>query len=291
MTGAWAQERCHFPDVWPRLDRGHDPGEIGVIDYGGGGLGHEKLSGRIAKYVPPIMGPGSTDNHAAAVAAVIAARRDAGDDGGADRGMDGCCSARLRVYDVCAAGAGTEKRFDPQAFHEALREARRDRLPILNMSFSSPELDPAATDEIRQCVESGVVLVAAMGDFGPRGPKRYPAACPGVIAVGATDRTGKRWRTSSTGSHIWISAPGESIRTVSGDESYARMSGTSFATAMVTAAVWLALRREPGASPARIRELLKSSVAARPGVPPAHTPSLGFGRLDMLRLEAALETP
>ena len=91
----WALYRCGFPDVWPVLDTGPDPGEIAVIDRGEKGLNHRELAGRVTRRPTPSRS--SRAAHAAAVAAVIAARRD-DHEGDADGRMDGCCSARVRVY-------------------------------------------------------------------------------------------------------------------------------------------------------------------------------------------------
>jgi subtilisin family serine protease len=139
-------------------------------------------------------------------------------------------------------------------------------------------------------VQSGVVVVAAMGngDDPDDGPL-YPAANPNVIAVGATNMDDRPLSGSSSGKHMWLSAPGESILTVIGDDpfDYRYLSGTSFAAAMVTAAVWLARRRRPGLTPGDVRELLRQS-AYRPDGIPGHDSEIGHGRLDVRRLAELL---
>ena len=70
----WALYRCGFPAIWPTLDTGPDPGEIAVIDRGDTGLNHRELAGRVTRR--PAPSSSSRVAHAAAVAAVIAARRD-----------------------------------------------------------------------------------------------------------------------------------------------------------------------------------------------------------------------
>ena len=64
---------------------------------------------------------------------------------------------------------------------------------------------------------------------------------------------------------------------------YKYLSGSSFAAAMVTAAVWLARRKKPGLTPGDVRELLRLS-AYRPDGIPGHDSEIGHGRLDMRRL-------
>jgi len=276
----WALHRCGFPEIWPTLDTGPDPGEIAVIDRGWKGLSHRELAGRITR--KPAPSTSSRAAHAAAVTAVMAARRD-DDDGDADGKMDGCCSARVRVYSAWDA----DERFDLEAVRAALLEAADMKLPVVNLSLSislpnQRDLD----DAIAACVENGVVVVAAMGsgndpDDGPI----YPAANPDVIAVGATNMEDRPASGSNKGEHVWVSAPGENILTVIGDHplDYKYLSGSSFAAAMVTAAVWLARRRKPGLTPGDVRDLLRLS-AYRPDNIPRHDSEIGHGRLDMRRL-------
>ena len=276
----WALYRCGFPSVWPTLDSGPDPGEIAVIDRGEKGLNHRELAGRVSR--KPAPSSSSRAAHAAAVAAVIAARRD-DYEGDADGRMDGCCSARVRVYSAWNA----DEQFELEAVRAALFEAARMKLPVVNLSLSislpnQRDLD----DAIAACAQNGVVVVAAMGsgndpDDGPV----YPAANPNVIAVGATNMDDRPASGSNRGNHIWVSAPGESILTVIGDDSfdYKYLNGSSFAAAMVTAAVWLARRKKPGLTPVDVRELLRLS-AYRPDGIPGRDNEIGHGRLDMRRL-------
>lgn len=281
----WALYRCGFPDVWPVLDTGPDAGEIAVIDRGEKGLNHRELAGRITRR--PAPSSSSRAAHTAAVAAVIAARRD-DHEGDADGRMDGCCSARVRVYSAWDA----DERFDLDAVRAALFEAARLKLPVVNLSLSISlpnqcELD----DAISACVRNGVAVVAAMGQGNDTDDgAMYPAANPDVIAVGATNMEDRPASGSNRGPHIWVSAPGENILTVIGDGplDYKYLSGTSFAAAFVTAAVWLARRRKPGLTPSDVRELLKLS-AYRPDGIPGHDTGIGHGRLDMTRLAALLD--
>jgi hypothetical protein len=280
----WALHRCGFPDVWPALDTGPDPGEIAVIDRGEKGLNHRELDGRISH--KPWPSSSSRAAHAASVAAVIAARRD-DHEGDADGRMDGCCSARVRVYSAW----DSNERFDLEAIRAALFEVARLKLPVVNLSLrislpNQRDLD----DAIDACVRNGVVVVAAMGsgndpDDGPI----YPAANPNVIAVAATNMEDRAASGSNSGEHVWVSAPGESILTVIGDGpfDYRYLSGTSFAAAMVTAAVWLARRKRPDLTPGDVRELLRRS-AYRPDGIPGHDCEIGHGRLDMRRFEELL---
>ena len=280
----WALYRCGFPDVWPVLDTGPDAGEIAVIDRGEKGLNHRELAGRITRRPAPASS--SRAAHTAAVAAVIAARRD-DHEGDADGRMDGCCSARVRVYSAWDA----EERFDLEAVRAALFEVARLKLPVVNLSLSISLPNQCDLDDaISACVRNGVAVVAAMGQGNDTDDgAMYPAANPNVIAVGATNMEDRPASGSNRGPHIWVSAPGETILTVIGDGplDYKYLSGTSFAAAFVTAAVWLARRKKPGLTPGDVRELLRRS-AYRPDGIPGHDNEIGHGRLDMTRLAELL---
>ena len=273
----WALDKCGFgKEVWDRLEKGQDPGPIGIIDAGGE-ISHPELDG-IIDGPKPTDAEDAPSSHAMEVAGVIAAIRGNGDEQG--KGMAGCCSARVRIYN-----AWTTKGFDSKRFYRALEAVAAARLPVLNLSIGSRTSDATTDQLIRKCIERGVVVVAAMGDFAKHGsPPLFPAAHCGVIAVGGTSRSDRKTRISSTGCHIWISAPGEDILTLSGDDGLVEADGTSYATAMVTAAVWLARRAKPGLGPAEIREILAKSVDGKSVPNGGHSAELGFGRLDMARL-------
>jgi hypothetical protein len=128
-----------------------------------------------------------------------------------------------------------------------------------------------------------------MGDYAREGsPPVYPAANSGVIAVGGTNRFDRRTDHSSTGSHIWLSAPAEDIWTIRGSTEFRSQFGTSFAAAMVSAAAWLALRRRPGQTPSQIRDLLRRSVDGQSVTNGQRNDEVGYGRLDMVKLAALI---
>src|SRR6202030_3128779 len=63
-----------------------------------------------------------------------------------------------------------------------------------------------------QLIASGVTICAAMGNDRAYGsPTSYPAAIPGVIAVGATGLDDIVTAFSNRGTHIAICAPGKAI--------------------------------------------------------------------------------
>jgi subtilisin family serine protease len=273
----WGLIRCGFPAVRKRLDTGSKypaPGPIGMIDIGKRRQ-HPALDDSIVHCEPPTIGKPSIADHASSVAAIIGAR---------GNGMDGCCSANIVLYNVWTRNDGLDQR----ALYNALEEAITAQLPVVNLSVWVEEDDPHLRALIAKCEENNVVVVAAMGNSGNCGQRFYPAAYLGVIAVAATNAADDRQVDSTVGDWAFIAAPGEDILTVVGDQRFDRFSGTSFAAPCVSAAVWLAKRNNPTGEPltnSQIRWLLAQCV----DIPRAErNPEVGFGRLDITRLEASL---
>jgi len=156
---------------------------------------------------------------------------------------------------------------------------------VINMSFGTPESmlagdAPLPHEEIvRYALARGVILVAASGNSG-LAEKYYPAAHPGVIAVGAVEPDLRPAAFSTRGAHVALCAPGRDILTcdLSG---YQRATGTSFAAPHVAAVCALlasrALRRAWPLDGAQVRRILVES--ARP-FPVDGVTGCGAGCLD-----------
>ena len=54
------------------------------------------------------------------------------------------------------------------------------------MSFAGPQ-DPFLAQHLKKASEKGAILIAAVGNAGPKSPPLYPAADPRVIGVTAID--------------------------------------------------------------------------------------------------------
>jgi subtilisin family serine protease len=162
---------------------------------------------------------------------------------------------------------------------------------VINMSFGTPDSalgsDGARPHEdvVRYALAHGCVLVAASGNSG-QNEKYWPAAFEGVIAVGATDSSGRPARFTTSGEHVGLCAPGERIITTA-LRGYQSVTGTSFAAPFVAgAAALLVSRAERRAQPLDglgVRELLVQTANPFP-----MTPSAGYGS-GVLNASAALE--
>src|SRR5690606_39301672 len=107
---------------------------------------------------------------------------------------------------------------------------------------------------IRYAIDKGVVLVAAAGNEGARtsagaAPYSYPAALPGVVAVGATDAGLRRASFSNGNASVLVAAPGVDIMGAGPGGEYWVGRGTSQAAALVSGVVALVKAEYPELSP------------------------------------------
>ncbi|GAA5060173.1 subtilisin family serine protease [Thermocatellispora tengchongensis] len=133
----------------------------------------------------------------------------------------------------------------------------RERPPqVLNLSLGAHTADDQPPPLLARALEQlpGTVVVACAGNTGSSRPF-WPAALPGVVAVGALDAAGTgRAPFSAYGPWVNACAPGEwlasTFLSACGFSGYARWSGTSFAAALVSGAIADAARELPPADAA-----------------------------------------
>src|SRR3977135_2659674 len=158
---------------------------------------------------------------------------------------------------------------------------------IVNMSFAGPK-DPLIERGIAATIAKGIVMVAAVGNAGPKSPPLYPAANTNVIAVTATDAQDRLFAASNRGSHIAISAPGVDIFLPAPDEKYQMTSGTSFSAAYISGLAALVLEPHPAFKPNEVRAILMKT--ARDLGPPGLDDFFGSGEADAFAAVSAVST-
>lgn len=197
---------------------------------------------------------------------------------------------------------------------------------VLNLSYGTDSVQPAALDPLARAVENawrnGVVVVVAAGNDGLATPRlTMPAIDPFVIAVGATDHVGTRsvaddvvadfTNGGSTSRAADLLAAGTSVVSLRDpgsviDKDYPeglvakdpaqrlfRGSGTSQSAAVVSGSVALLLQAYPTLTPDQVKWLLMRTAVpvARSG---STAPSARAGMLDVRRavdLAGAVPSP
>jgi subtilisin family serine protease len=274
----WALGATNAPATW---ELGDAAGQVVAVLDSGAQLDHPDLRGALVAGRDLVDGdhvPQDDNGHGTHVAGIAAAVA------GNGRGVAGV-ALRGRVMPVRvldAKGGGSSS-----AVAEGILWAVDNGATVVNLSLGGPKRDSVLEKAVEYALSRGVPVVAAAGNTALDGdPVNYPAALPGVIAVGAVDSKDTRPSFSSTGDHLSLVAPGVSVLSTTLGSSYGPMTGTSMAAPHVAAAVALLRAASPGSSPADLRTvLLRTAVdlGAR-GFDAEH----GAGRLDVHAARTAL---
>ncbi len=161
---------------------------------------------------------------------------------------------------------------------------------VISLSLGGPGESKVMRDAIVYAQAKGAVVVAAMGNDGTN-ERSYPAAYPGVIAVGASDARDAIADFSQWGNWITVSAPGVQIMstmpTYKVDANdygyplrYASMDGTSMATPAVAGLAALLKSTHRAATPAQVKARIEQT-ADKVGGKNAFTPTFGHGRINV----------
>ncbi|MFF5937048.1 S8 family serine peptidase [Streptomyces sp. NPDC012508] len=130
---------------------------------------------------------------------------------------------------------------------KGIRYAVDNGARVINLSMGGPADESEAADwqaAVDYARKKNALIFAAAGNDGLEMPQ-YPAAIPGVVAVGALDTKGKAAELSNYGSHLALAAPGVEIpgRCTDDKKQYCAHRGTSQATAIASgtaALIWSA---------------------------------------------------
>ncbi len=235
-------------------------------------------------------------------------------------GINGICRCKLhalKIFDDTPDWWPAQGYFayfvNPVMYAKALAKCVSLGIQVINLSIGgrgAPSANEASL--FRSLIQNGTTVVAAMGNSNSS-ILEYPAAIPGVIAVGATSINDTRATFSNYGSHINLCAPGVGIwstiptyagnsgyqarptfpptpdfsRQIPRDVDYANWQGTSMASPHVAGAVALLLANKGPMTPAQVAQKLMAKAVKVPAMGgQSFTPEYGAGRLDLEALLA-----
>jgi hypothetical protein len=170
----------------------------------------------------------------------------------------------------------------PGQMSAAIEYAVSQHVSVINLSQSVGQ-DTSVAKAIQDALNSNIVVVAASGDESTSSVD-YPAAYPGVIAVGAVDESGSIWNKSNTGTQVTLAAPGVNVPTEDNVGQAATTDGTSASTAYVSATVALVRAAHPSWTVGQvIRDLIATADPASGQAAGQHSDQYGYGIVDPLK--------
>lgn len=287
----WHAPKVHVETAW-KANRGEGV-VVAVVDTGID-LGHPDLRPNLVPGYNTLEdndNPRDDNGHGTHVAGIVAAV--AGNGVGVAGVAPGAKIMPIRALGDMGGSA--------QSVSSAIQWAADHGAQVINLSLGAPQPSRAIGSAVKYAIRKGCAVVAAMGNAGDQGnPKMWPAAYPGVIAVGALDPQDQVTPWSDWGEWAAVSAPGYGIwSTFPTYETslyklakqnpgalppenivklgYSAISGTSQASPIV-AGVAALLKARGVVSPAAIRERIMKT--AKDLGKPGFDPNYGAGMVD-----------
>ena len=277
----WAQRELGFASVWKRT-RGAGV-TVAVVDSGVDAnpqFGDRVIPGPdlVAGTKPGIPPGADCVGHGTAVASIIAAAPVPG------VSFTGVAPA-ARILSVKISGTDT---FPTSVTPQGIMDAVQFGADVINLSLATPDDVPALRNAVEYALRHNVVVVAAAGNDLPHdstGPF-YPAAYPGVLAVGAVEPGGVLARFSDRHTPVGVTAPGVNVTTAYPGTFPAAyepaQNGTSFAAAFVSGVVALVRSAHPGLNAAQVVARIEATAHGATG------PGTGHGLVDPVRAVTAV---
>lgn len=277
----WPQKELGFSAVW---DRSKGAGvTVAVVDSGVDA--NPQFGNRVIPGPDLVAGtkrgiPPGADclGHGTAVASIIAAAPMSG------VSFTGVAPA-ARILSVKISGTDS---FPTSVTPQGIMDAVQFGADVINLSLATPDDVPALRQAVEYALKHDVVVVAAAGNDLPQegtGPY-YPAAYPGVLAVGAAGPGGALAPFSDRRTPVAVTAPGVNVTTAypgTFPDAYdPDQSGTSFAAAFVSGVAALVRATHPRLTAAQVVARIKATARGSTGA------GTGRGLIDPVRAVTAV---
>jgi subtilisin family serine protease len=295
----WNLQKANFPEAW---DYSTGSGVVIAVLDTGADLQHPDLKGKIApgsNFVRPGALPQDDEGHGSHVSGIAAAATDNG------VGIAGAgWGARVMPVKVLGSdGSGSTS-----VIARGITWATDHGAKILNMSLGSSSYTSTLKAAVQYAVGKGLLVVVAAGnDYLNGNPIDYPAAFPGVMAVGASNYDGEKASYSESADYVSVVAPGgdptsdrdpnandwilssypSSIGGAMGD--YEEVAGTSQATPVVSGLAALIWSLKPDFTADQVKNVIeKTAVDLGPA---GRDPDTGYGLVDAEAALASIAAP
>lgn len=250
LAKQWAISKVGAAEAWD-VTMGNSNTLLAIVDTGID-YNHPDLKGRVNKGYDFInndedaMDDQGHGTHCAGIAAASA------NDGIGIAGLAPNVSL-LAVKVLSAQGGGSNESVASGIVYAADKGAH-----IISLSLGGGYPSKAIQDAVNYANNKGSLVIAAMGNSGNES-KSYPAACEGVMAIGATDINDNRASFSQYGSWISVGAPGKDILSTIPGGKYAVYSGTSMATPYAAGLASLVKSQFPSMTAQQIKAKIEST--------------------------------
>lgn len=178
----------------------------------------------------------------------------------------------------------------PGAIAAGIRYAVSHGARVIALPLDPGTLGPAMTGDpaaaggsgaeraaVSYALARGVVLIAPAGDNGAAtGNTNYPAAYPGVVAVGATEQSGQLAPFTSTRPYVALTAPGAGLTMAAPGGGYSTLASTDMSAALTAGVAALIRARYPRLDAAQVTQALQRGSSRAP----QEVPGTGHGMLN-----------
>lgn len=206
------------------------------------------------------------NNHGTGMASIIAGSGNERGGGGSFGLAPGAKILPIRLRDTRGkVSGGRANTYFNEDLSAAIRFAVDHGAKVINASIGnnlggSQQL----ADSVKYALGKGALIFAAVGNSGDKGNQiEYPAATPGVVGVGAIGKDLHRADFSQFGPQVDFAAPGvDVVHGCSGGTEMCKTSGTSDATAIVSASAALIWSKHPEWTNNQVLRVLLNTVGA-----------------------------
>ncbi|MDI3417964.1 S8 family serine peptidase [Streptomyces luteolus] len=165
-----------------------------------------------------------------------------------------------------------------KAAAKGIRYAADSDARIINLSMGGRALGTDRAEQeaaVKYALSKGKLIFASTGNEGAERVE-FPAAIPGVVAVGAVGTTGKVSKFSNTGPQVALAAPGEEapIHCTESSGKYCEGEGTSVATALASASAALIWSKHPDWTANQVLRVMMDTAGHNGPVPSKY---IGYG--------------
>jgi type VII secretion-associated serine protease mycosin len=277
----WGLNKVQAPAAWDTSTGEKATVTVAVVDTGVD-LGHPDLQPHLvpgADFINKDEKGRDGNGHGTHVAGIIGA---VANNGQGVAGMNwGVRVMPVRVMAADGSGADVD-------IAEGIRWAADHGARVMNMSLGGYQDGDSIREAVSYAIGKGCLVVAAMGNDASGDPA-YPAANPGVLAVGATSPKDERASFSNSGNWMSVSAPGVGIFStlptyetkIPHKKPYGSLSGTSMAAPLVAGLASLVWSKHPDWSAQQVRQRLEQTADDLGAKGKDET--FGYGRINALK--------